>query len=127
MLSKSISVLAATAVLPALMAQPATKRDPAADWPMYRHDLAGTGYSTLSRINTRNVADLKQVWSYRLQSDAPAPGRGGRGAARGINSEATPIVVNGVLYVPTANSKALVANIASMASPDPLTVTFTMK
>src|SRR6266571_6170994 len=76
-----------------------------ADWPMYRHDHAGTGYSPLSQIDTRNVSNLSQVWTFGLQSDvpaaAPAGGRGGAGGA--LNSEATPIVVSGVMYVPAAN------------------------
>src|SRR5262249_55646528 len=72
------------------------------DWPMYRHDAAGTGYSPLTQIDVKNVARLAQVWTYRLQSDGPAPAAGGRGPAA-PNSEATPIVVNGVMYLPTAN------------------------
>jgi len=49
------------------------------DWPIYRHDLAGTGYSPLTQIDTGNVAKLSRVWSYSLQSDAPAAAaRGGR-------------------------------------------------
>ena len=50
---------------------------------MYRHDYAGTGYSPLAQINTKNVASLREVWSYRLAETTP-------------NSQATPIVVNGV-------------------------------
>jgi quinoprotein glucose dehydrogenase len=76
-----------------------------ADWPMYRHDLAGTGYSPLTQINLQNVANLTQAWAYRLQSDAPAPaaptGRGG--ATGGVNSQATPIVIAGVMYLPAVN------------------------
>src|SRR6266542_916178 len=72
----------------------------AGDWPMYRHDQAGTGSSPLTQINTGNVGTLAQVWTYGLQSDAPAAG--GRGGG-GPNSEATPIVVNGLMYVPAAN------------------------
>jgi len=75
-----------------------------ADWPMYRHDLAGTGYSALVQINTRNVATLRQVWSYSLQSDTPAAAATtGRGGAGGANSEATPIVVDGVMFLSAAN------------------------
>jgi glucose dehydrogenase len=85
-------------------AQPGTAPTSGADWPMYRRDLAGTGYSPLVQINASNVATLAQVWTYSLQGDAPAaggsPGRGGPG---GVNSEATPIIVNGVMYVPGAN------------------------
>ena len=62
--------------------QPRTTATIGSDWPMYRHDLAGTGYSPLKQIDTRNVAQLSRVWTYPLQSDAPATaaagGRGGR-------------------------------------------------
>ena len=71
---------------------------------MYRHDFAGTGYSPLTQITTANVANLTRVWIYRLQSDAPpAAAPGGRGGPAGPNSEATPIVVGGVMYLPAAN------------------------
>src|SRR5437016_9523855 len=82
--------------------QPATTAG--SDWPMYRYDFAGTGYSPLAQIDTRNVANLTQAWTYSLQSDAPsAADAAGRGGPAGLNSEATPIVVNGVMYVPAAN------------------------
>src|SRR5687768_2473158 len=78
---------------------------PGADWPMYRHDQAGTGYSPLTQINLKNVATLTRAWTYRLQSDTPPPApAGGRGGAGGgVNSQATPIVVDGVMYLPAAN------------------------
>jgi quinoprotein glucose dehydrogenase len=98
------------ALLSMLLVQPgATQRGaspvPGADWPMYRHDYAGTGYSPLTQITVRNVATLAPAWTYRLQSDAPpAPSAGGRGGAgAGVNSQATPIVVNGVMYLPAAD------------------------
>jgi len=75
-----------------------------ADWPMYRHDLAGTGYSRLTQITSANVARLTQAWTYRLQSDAvPAAPAGRGGAGAGVNSQATPIVIDGVMYLPAAN------------------------
>ncbi|HLI86482.1 MAG TPA: PQQ-binding-like beta-propeller repeat protein [Bryobacteraceae bacterium] len=78
--------LGAALLLPVLFAQPAKPQaDP--DWPMYNRDLAGTRYSPLTQINTRNVAQLKLAWSYKLP---PA-------------SEATPIVVHGVMYIPAGN------------------------
>ena len=85
-------------------AQPGTASASGAEWPMYRHDLAGTGYSPLVQITPRNVATLTQVWTHSVLSDAPAPtGTTGRGGAGGANSEATPIVVDGVMYLPAAN------------------------
>jgi len=79
-------------------------KDTGADWPMYHRDFAGTGYSPLAQITTQNVAGLTSAWTYRLQSDPPpAPAAKGKGKGpAGANSEATPIVVNGVMYLPGA-------------------------
>lgn len=74
---------------------PANRAD--GDWPMYRRDAAGTGYSPLSQITAGNVANLKQAWTFALQNDEPA----GAAAPRPANSQATPIVVDGVMYLPT--------------------------
>jgi len=82
---------------------PATPARPAgADWPMYNHDLAGTRFSPLTQINTTNVATLTTKWSYQLQPASgninPAPA-----LASEIFNEMTPIVVNGVMYIPSGN------------------------
>ena len=60
---------------------------------------AGTGSSPLAQINATNVGTLTRSWTYGLQAEAP-PAPTGRGGA--LNSEATPIVVNGVMYLPAA-------------------------
>src|SRR5215472_14699133 len=93
---------------------------PAGDWPMYSRDFTSTRYSPLKQINTQNVSTLQKVWSYRPSgpavADAPASppegaaaedntkgkGKGkGRGPARpAVVAESTPIVVNGVMYIP---------------------------
>ena len=76
----------------------------ATDWPSYRHDESGTGHSPLRQINAGNVASLVRVWTYSLQGEASAAPNAGRGGgAGGVNSQATPIVVNGVMYLPAAN------------------------
>jgi quinoprotein glucose dehydrogenase len=62
---------------------------PAADWPMYNRDLAGTRYSPLAQINAGNVSKVTRAWSYNL-GEASGPEAG---------SEFTPIVVQGVLYL----------------------------
>jgi glucose dehydrogenase len=84
-------LLVCLSLLPGLYAQGS------GDWPTYNHDPAATRFSPLTQINTKNVAKLTQAWAYGLKSDAT-----GRGAPRSSGSEATPIVVNGVLYMPAA-------------------------
>ena len=74
-----------------------TAATPDADWPMYRGDLAGTGYSGLAEITTANVATLTRAWTYSLERNAPAAD------GQGPNSQATPIVVDGVMYLPAAD------------------------
>ncbi|MGN6286460.1 MAG: PQQ-dependent dehydrogenase, methanol/ethanol family [Afipia sp.] len=55
------------------------------DWPTIGLDYGETRFSKLKQINTDNVKDLGLVWSYNLES------------SRGV--EATPIVVDGIMYV----------------------------
>ncbi|HEY2845141.1 MAG TPA: PQQ-binding-like beta-propeller repeat protein, partial [Bryobacteraceae bacterium] len=83
---------------------------PPGDWPLYSRDLASDRFSPLNQINTTNVAQLKQAWTYRPQAPPPPPdnekggGKGkGKGGAGGIGGEVTPIVVNGVMYVPAGS------------------------
>lgn len=74
-------------------------RNADADWPMYNRDLAGTRYSPLVQINTNNVATLKLAWSFRLPPDTPLPASQTPSATE-VFQEVTPIVVNGVMYLP---------------------------
>ncbi|SPA24694.1 Quinohaemoprotein ethanol dehydrogenase [Cupriavidus taiwanensis] len=55
------------------------------DWPSHGLDYAETRFSRLRQIDAANVGDLGLVWSYNLES------------TRGV--EATPLVVDGVMYV----------------------------
>src|SRR5436190_8017552 len=97
-----MSITCGSLVLLALFAEPRAARQqrlpPTArgDWPMYRHDQAGTGASPLTEITGSNVSRLREKWTYRLQSATPSSGRG----ASGPNSEVTPIVVNDTMYLP---------------------------
>ena len=84
---------------------------------MYTRDLAGTRFSPLKQINAGNVSKLAEAWTYwsiRAAAQAAAAGLppvkdapeeadpfgGGRGGGGAINGEATPIVVNGLMYLP---------------------------
>jgi glucose dehydrogenase len=82
MRSRCIAVLGGCVLMQVAAAQQRT----AGDWPMYAGNLAGTKYSALKQINSKNVSQLAQAWSYRLAE---------RGAF-----ETTPIVANGIMYLP---------------------------
>ncbi|MCY3965487.1 MAG: PQQ-binding-like beta-propeller repeat protein [Acidobacteria bacterium] len=73
------------------------------DWPMYRGDPAGTGYSPLAEITTANVGRLEPAWSYSLASLTGSVD-GGAVETRPARSQATPIVVDGLMYLPTGDS-----------------------
>ncbi len=64
------------------------------EWPMYRGNASGTGYSALDQITAENVNNLEVAWSYSLRNDSTDN-------ARNPNSQVTPIVVDGVMYFPT--------------------------
>jgi quinoprotein glucose dehydrogenase len=89
------STLLAAAVAGAVSTSAAGQTD--GDWPMYSRDFAGTRYSPLTAIDTRNVRSLVQAWSAPVArgatDDVDAEGPAG-------NPQATPIAVAGVLYLP---------------------------
>ena len=61
------------------------KPDPA-NWLMWRRTLDSWGYSPLNQINRTNVAQLRLTWT--------------RGLGPGNTQEATPLVYDGVMYIP---------------------------
>jgi glucose dehydrogenase/cytochrome c5 len=79
---------------------------------MYGHDDASTRYSPLKQVNTTNVQNLTLAWTYHLKREGPRPqkmGPAGRGGGRRL-SEATPIMVNDTLYLPTPYSSIVALN-----------------
>lgn len=60
-----------------------------ANWTSYNGDYTGRRYSSLREINTANVGQLRLAWVFH-------PGNSQR-------LEATPVVVNGVMYLTSAN------------------------
>jgi glucose dehydrogenase len=97
MLSRLSIVFAGAVTIHVLYAQ-AKPRPKGADWPAFNRDLGGTRYSPLTQINTANVANLTEVWSFHLHEPDEAA------TARRASSEATPIVVNDVMYLPAGDS-----------------------
>ncbi len=72
-----------TPVTDAMLADPSPD-----DWLMWRRTLDGWGYSPLDQVTRENVGTLRMVWTRAL-----APGR----------QEGTPLVYDGVLYMPQAS------------------------
>ena len=70
------------------------------DWPMFNRDLAGTRYSPLTQINTANVAKLTKAWPYRFNREGKTIS--GQSPSE-LYQEITPIVVNGVMYLPSGD------------------------
>jgi alcohol dehydrogenase (cytochrome c) len=56
-----------------------------ADWPNWRRTVDGWGYSPLTQINKQNVHQLQLAWSWAMR-----PGQ----------NQPTPLVVNGVMFLP---------------------------
>jgi quinoprotein glucose dehydrogenase len=93
--------------------------NPEHEWRAYGQDPGGRRYSPLKQITPRNVAGLQRAWTYetREPGDAPpsgtppapaaragsaaGPQRPGTGRVRRRLSQATPLVVEGVMYVTT--------------------------
>src|SRR5690348_8766010 len=65
------------------------------DWPGVGNDPGGAKYSPLNQITPANVGQLKKAWTY----DTGDPAGGARGW------EITPIVINNIMYFPTASRK----------------------
>ncbi len=66
------------------------------EWPNYGNDTGGMRYSTLSQINRDNVSTLKVAWTFHTGDVSD-----GRGDSRRSGFEATPILVDGTLYLTT--------------------------
>jgi quinoprotein glucose dehydrogenase len=108
------ALLAGAALAPVAHAASA----PAGDWPTYGHDAGGDRFSPLTQITPANVARLRLAWTYHMKpADTAAPaaapsaadaaqreaeGAGPfRAGGRFSASEATPLVVDGKLYLST--------------------------
>ncbi len=69
------------------------------DWPYYGRDYTNQRYSPLDQINTGNIQNLKLVWRYHT-------GKVG-------TFQASPIIVNGVMYISTPFNDVIALDAAS--------------
>src|SRR5437762_3317070 len=63
------------------------------DWMTYGGALNDQRYSSLTQINASNVQNLQGAWLTRL----------GSGTGSKYKFEADPIVIDGMMYIPTGN------------------------
>src|SRR5438552_14655001 len=77
--------------------------DAQTDWPAYGHDPGGLQYSPLKQIDTTNAGKLQIAWTYDTRPAATPASEGvpAKAAPRNRPSQATPLVVAGVLYLST--------------------------
>jgi len=79
-------------------------------WPAYGHDAGGTRYSPLKQVTRANVARLKVAWTYHTGALEPATRLNEKAAF-----EATPILVNGALYLSTPYNQVIALDPATGA------------
>jgi alcohol dehydrogenase (cytochrome c) len=77
---------------------------PTAGWPTNGGNWYNQRHSPLTQVDRSNVANLKGVWRTRL---------GGSGAGPAHSGEAQPLVVDGLIYVPTGASDLFALEVAS--------------
>ncbi|MGE0703149.1 MAG: pyrroloquinoline quinone-dependent dehydrogenase [Vicinamibacterales bacterium] len=87
-----------------LMAQGAAQAPAAGgqtqEWPTYGADLASTRYSPLDQINATNFNDLEVAFRFKTDALGPRPE---------FNLQATPLMVNGRLFLTAGTRRAAVA------------------
>jgi quinoprotein glucose dehydrogenase len=80
----------------------ASKAPQSEEWPYYGGDPGGSRFSPLAQINTANVRQLKTAWVYHTGDISD-----GSTHPRKSAFEATPIMVDGTLYVSTAFNRVV--------------------
>ena len=73
---------------------------PNGEWPSYGGDLGHTRYSALSQIDAQNFSELELAWSFKTDNLGPRPE---------YRYQATPLVIDGVMYTTAGSRRAVVA------------------
>ncbi|MEM8732603.1 MAG: pyrroloquinoline quinone-dependent dehydrogenase [Planctomycetota bacterium] len=100
-IAPSVGICFSLAFLACTLAGVAKAQD---DWLAVGGDRGGMRYSTLSQVNTENVAQLELAWEYKT-------GELKAGQARIM--ECTPLVVDGMMYLTTGKLKLIALDAAS--------------
>jgi len=94
-------VCVATLVLSVFTAQKLNAQENL-DWRYNGNDLSNTRYQDVDKINTKNVSRLKVAWVFHTGVSDP-----------NMSMEMNPIVVDGVMYVPTGDDDVFALNAAT--------------
>lgn len=88
----------------------ATKAATNTDWPAYGRDPGGSRYAPLTQVNRDNVGKLQPAWTYRTGAgEVKSP------SAPNAAFEATPILVDGTLYLATPFNRIIALDPATGA------------
>ncbi len=99
--------LALVTVFALTLAVPAAAQN---DWPFYANDAGGQRWSPLAQIDRANVASLEVAWQIRTGDLDADPG-----PPEHMAFEATPILVDGLLVLPTPLGRVLALDPATGA------------
>jgi len=84
-----LALIAASSLCAQGLDPAALLKSPVGTWPTYNGDYSGRRYSTLTQIDSGNVASLGLAWAFQTHSTA---------------LKSTPLEVNGVLYFTTPDN-----------------------
>src|SRR5262245_6365691 len=97
----AVAAVVLTALAGAVAVTRAPSTAPLEEWASYGHASGGTRYSSLTDLTTANVADLKVAWTFHTGDVIDGSGNQRTGF------EATPIIVDGLLYVTTGRNRII--------------------
>jgi acido-empty-quinoprotein group A len=86
----------------------------AESWPTFNGDDSGRRFSSLTQINRETVKELKPAWAWQLHAgdgpnvqtggEGPVPADGGKSDSSARIVKASPLMVDGVLYLATPDN-----------------------
>ena len=88
----------------------ATSKPADREWSCYGRDAGGSRYSPLNQINDKNIGQLKLAWTFRTNELETYTGTS---AASKAAFEATPIMIEGMLYFSTPSCRVFAIEAAT--------------